>query len=90
VNNVSALSGMRLSNTPSRMQTRHVKTLSVLLLGSLLAGCQTTGTLTTVTRSESQCAAWRAITYSSKKDTPMTVQQVRVHNQVGRKLGCWK
>jgi hypothetical protein len=43
-----------------------------------------------VTDSEAQCAAWRAITYSAKKDTPMTVQQIRTHNQVGRRLGCWK
>lgn len=90
MNNVSELSGMRLRKKPLSKLNRRARMLSVLLLGSLLAGCQTAGTLTTVTRSETQCAAWRAITYSSKKDTPLTVEQVRVHNQVGRKLGCWK
>jgi hypothetical protein len=64
--------------------------LSVLLLGSLLASCQTTGTATTVTDNAGQCAAWRAITYSSKRDTAPTVQQVREHNATGRYLGCWK
>ena len=35
-------------------------------------------------------AAWRAITYSAKGDTKLTVDQIRTHNLVGRKLGCWK
>ncbi len=56
----------------------------------LLAGCQTTGTATTVTDTEAQCIAWRAIFYSAKKDTALTIKQVRVHNEVGRRLGCWK
>jgi hypothetical protein len=64
--------------------------LSVMLLGSLLAGCQHTRTSTTVTDTEAQCAAWRAITYSSKKDTPPTVKQIREHNASGRRLGCWR
>lgn len=58
--------------------------MSVLIL---TAGCATT---TTATNRDAQCAAWRAITYSQKHDTAPTVKQVRVHNQVGRNLGCWK
>lgn len=45
---------------------------------------------TTATTTDAQCAAWRAITYSSSKDTVETVKQVRVHNKVGKNLGCWK
>lgn len=60
----------------------------ILLLCPFLAGCQTTGT--TATTIKSQCAAWRAITYSAKGDTKLTVDQIRVHNAVGKRLGCWK
>ena len=65
-----------------------VATLSVLLSGFLLAGCSTIPT--TATTTSAQCAAWRAITYSSGKDTAPTVKQIRTHNKVGQKLGCWK
>lgn len=44
----------------------------------------------TVTDTEAQCIAWRAIRYSGKKDTALTVNQVRIHNETGRRLGCWK
>ncbi len=64
--------------------------LFVTLLASLLVGCQTSGMGTTVTDNEGQCIAWRAITYSTKKDTAMTVQQVREHNATGKRLRCWK
>lgn len=50
-----------------------------------IAGCQTTSS----TEIKAQCAAWRAITYSAKKDTADTVRQVRVHNRTGQNLGCW-
>jgi hypothetical protein len=50
-----------------------------------VAGCQTTATTT-----KTVCAPWRAITYSGTKDTPNTVRQIRVHNQSGRNVGCWK
>lgn len=61
---------------------------SVAFASCLLAGC---GTIPmTATTTKAQCAAWRAITYSSSKDTAPTVEQIRVHNQVGQKLGCWK
>jgi hypothetical protein len=55
---------------------------------SVLSGCATTGT--TATTIDGQCAAWRAITYSSKGDTAETVRQVRVHNLTGQKLRCWQ
>ena len=54
----------------------------------MLAGCATTNT--TATTARAQCAAWRAITYSSKHDTGETVRQVRVHNRAGQKIGCWQ
>jgi hypothetical protein len=54
----------------------------------MLPACKTTGT--TATTIESQCSAWRAIRYSAKKDTKLTVDQVRIHNAVGKRLGCWK
>jgi len=65
---------------------RLVLTLSLLSTASLLAACATTST----TETRAQCAAWRAITYSSKGDTALTVKQVRVHNRTGQNLGCWK
>lgn len=82
------LNGTRLSRRPSNSPRRLAVTLSVMCLATLLASCQTTGT--TVTTREGRCAAWRAITYSAKGDTKLTVDQIRTHNLVGRKLGCWK
>lgn len=63
-------------------------TVSVVVMGAVASpsGCVTTSS----TDIAAQCAAWRAITYSVKKDTPPTVKQIRIHNQVGRNLGCWK
>lgn len=58
-----------------------------MLSATLMAGCET---VETATNRAAQCAAWRAISYSAKGDTKLTVQQIRVHNEVGRKLGCWK
>ena len=59
-----------------------------MLASFLFAGCATTGTTATTVRA--QCAAWRAITYSSRNDTAETVRQVRVHNRTGERIGCWK
>jgi len=61
---------------------------ALLLASTTLAGCATTGT--SATTAPAQCAAWRAITYSSQHDTAVTVRQVRVHNRTGEKLGCWR
>lgn len=53
-------------------------------LALFVAACQQTSAVTTV------CAPWRAITYDGQRDTRQTIQQVRVHNLTGAKLGCWK
>jgi hypothetical protein len=42
-----------------------------------------------VTGKAAQCAAWRKI-MASHKDTPLTIEQVQIHNQVGKNIGCWK
>jgi hypothetical protein len=36
------------------------------------------------------CLAADPITYSARRDTPETVEQIRGHNAVGSKLGCSK
>jgi outer membrane murein-binding lipoprotein Lpp len=71
-----------------RMKGRLAQLAAALLASSLLAGCATTAT--TATTAKAQCAAWRAITYSSKNDTAETVRQVRVHNRTGQKIRCWQ
>jgi hypothetical protein len=43
-----------------------------------------------VTTVKTQCAAWRSITYSSRRDTAATVREIRVHNLTGQKIGCWQ
>lgn len=72
-------------------KARSLPPLMLCLLAAVslcLGACQTlNGTPTTAA---SQCAAWRAISYSSSKDTPPTIDQIRTHNLVGKKLGCWK
>lgn len=62
--------------------------LCAMLASSLLVGCAAIPT--TATTIEAQCAAWRRIRYSASKDTKMTVDQIRIHNETGRNLGCWK
>lgn len=90
MNDAFRLNGTRRVSTLSKTASRLARTLSVLLLGSLLASCQHTRTGSTVTDTAAQCAAWRGITYSAKRDTAPTVQQIREHNATGRYLGCWK
>lgn len=90
MNNVFRRNGIRPAPMRSKTLKRPGLALSVMLLGSLLAGCQHTKTHMTVTDAEAQCAAWRAITYSSKRDTAPTVKQVREHNATGKRLGCWR
>ncbi len=58
-----------------------------MLLALPLANCQSARTLTSVTDNEGQCIAWRKIK-ASRKDTAMTIQQVREHNATGRRLRC--
>lgn len=70
------------------------RTLKLLCLLSCLVlplpGCLTTSTTGTYGSKPSMAAAFRPITYSSKKDTAETVRQIRVHNATGRKLHLWK
>jgi hypothetical protein len=71
---------MGLIETRSRL-------FAVSLLASLVGGCASSGLATT---RAAQCDAFRPITYSSKKDTPETVKQVRTHNLAYKNLGCLK
>lgn len=71
----------------SRQQSNAAKVLAVMLSATSIAGCQT---VTSSTETRAQCAAWRSISYSAKKDTTDTVRQVRVHNRTGQNLGCWE
>ena len=73
---------------PTSRPLRLAASAAALHASCLLAGCATTGS--TATTARAQCAPWRAITYASKRDTPETVRQVRVHNRTGEKIGCWR
>ena len=84
------LNGMLRLLHLSSNQKRLGKMLSLTCLAILLSGCATTNITGTTTNRQSKCAAWRAITYSASKDTKMTVDQIRTHNAVGKKLGCWR
>jgi hypothetical protein len=53
----------------------------------LLAGCLTD---TTAISNAAICSGWKPISYSSKKDTPQTIQQAKAHNLFGIRRGCWK
>lgn len=79
-------SGTRPNKLQSSAAKRLALTLSLLLSATLLGACQTTSS----TEIRAQCSAWRAITYSSKGDTALTIKQVRIHNRTGQNLGCWK
>jgi hypothetical protein len=70
--------------------------VAALLLCLALGGCahrpsapMNLGTATAAQYSGVQCAPWRSIHYSSK-DNPRTIKEVRVHDQTGVNLGCWK
>ena len=71
------------TNNASATRSRLPSVLVLMLSAMLLAGCGTPMTAT-------GCEAWRPITYSTSKDTPATVLQVRTHNLTGKRLGCWK
>lgn len=82
-----------------RLQMHRSKLNAALLLtavGLLFAGCvhkgamDTTGQARGKTYRQISCASWKPIEYDSEKDTPLTVNGVRVHNQTGRNLRCWK
>lgn len=55
---------------------------AVLVLLSILPGCQTTGT----TATGIPCQALEPITFSGAHDTPETIQQVREFNAVLKEL----
>lgn len=75
------------ASAPGATLKKASRLLPLLLVATLISGCVTTRT--TATDRKSQCAAWRAISYSAKGDTPLTVNQIRVHNRVGQLLKCW-
>ena len=93
-----------LKNPLSSRAIRFAVQLSILCLGFIgvttMAGCATRTQGIEIGNSAPPpnpidinkvvCSPWRAITYSNKKDTKETVDQVRVHNQVGQRLQCWK
>lgn len=65
--------------------------LFLLLTASLLSGCVTTGRSTGSTaQAGNKCGPFKAISYDSRRDTPRTVQGVRVHNKAGANYGCWR
>lgn len=86
---VFKLSGTLRKAIHSKSARRLALTAFVMLLALPLANCQHTGIQTSVTDNDGQCVAWRKI-LASRKDTAMTVQQVREHNATGRRLRCWK
>lgn len=86
--NVFKRNGTRLAQTLSKVPRKPALALSGMLLASLLAGCQTNGTLTSVTDNEAICVD-PLIRYS-RKDTLPTVEQVRQHNAFHRRMGCAK
>lgn len=45
-----------------------------------MAGCQSTPITATAPSKPDVCLIWKGITYSASKDTPETVQGVRVNN----------
>jgi hypothetical protein len=57
-----------------------------MLSAMLLAACATG---TTATSNAAICSGWKPITYSTKKDAPETVAQIRAHNLFGIRRGCW-
>lgn len=90
---------MRMLKHEKQLQMHRSKLNVALLLtavGLLFAGCahkgaiDTTGQARGKTYRQISCASWKPIEYDSEKDTPLTVNGVRVHNQTGRNLRCWK
>lgn len=67
--------------------------LALLCATPLLGACQTAGTAIAEIDGESTlpfCRAASPITYSSRRDTLETVQQIKEHNAVGLALRCRK
>lgn len=62
--------------------------LPLSILGAILAGCATVPTVETASKAN-VCRPWKKISFS-KGDTDGTIKQVRVHDQTGRNLRCWR
>ena len=76
------------NNRPPKSKLLKAGSVTALLLSAIvLAGC---ATATTATSSAAICSGWKPISYSTKKDTPETVAQIRAHNLFGIRRGCWK
>lgn len=64
--------------------------LMLVVLG-LLSGCVTAGRSTGSTaQAGNKCGPFTELSYDSRRDTPRTVQGVRVHNKAGANYGCWR
>lgn len=86
MNIVNRLSGTPLVRALSSSSNKRGLTLFALLAASTLAGCQTDGTLTSVTDTEVLCVD--PIIRYSRHDTLPTIASVREHNAYHRNLGC--
>lgn len=83
--------GMLRQPPQSRKPSRPVRMLSATIVAAILTSLPLAACVTTngsVTDTKAQCAAWREI-MMSRKDTKPTQQQVAIHNETGRNLGCW-
>ena len=56
-----------------------MRTLTILIAASLLAGCTTVAV-------DTSCTAFRIIPYHGDTDSPDTIQRIREHNAVYRQL----
>lgn len=63
--------------------------LSILGVGLGLSACGTIPIAGTVQSTKAVCVPWRKITYSYK-DTDLTRKQIKIHDQTGRNLRCWR
>lgn len=84
--NVFELNGTLLALPHWTSLRRPALALSMMLLASALGGCQTAGTLISVTDNEPLCID-PTIRYS-RHDTTPTIVQVREHNAFRQRLGC--
>ena len=71
---------------PKQTQNRNAAATKPMLLALMLtilpmAGCTTLTTAGSTRYADSSCEAFRQITYSSSKDTPETVSEIRAHNR---------
>ena len=72
---------------PSRGLQRPVTLCGLILLATLTASCQTTGS-GAIDPALVACASFKPV-YWSKADTPATVAQVKENNAAGKALCGW-